>query len=108
MLKVRLEERHLQRNLSEIEYRDFRKRIYPGGQECCHYSNKDCTPNGNINEEMEFSFQFQWGGIVAEGIKCAAGDGIVVYGEQTNYWAECTDAATGETKRADFYDVRFG
>ncbi|KAG1501534.1 hypothetical protein G6F46_003223 [Rhizopus delemar] len=93
---------------SKLTLRDFRKRIYPGGQECCHYSNKDCTPNGNINEEMEFSFQFQWGGIVAEGIKCAAGDGIVVYGEQTNYWAECTDAATGETKRADFYDVRFG
>ncbi|CAO3660181.1 unnamed protein product [Rhizopus stolonifer] len=34
--------------------KEFSENIGSGESKCCHFSNRDCTPNGVAEDEMEF------------------------------------------------------
>ncbi|RCH90576.1 hypothetical protein CU097_007252 [Rhizopus azygosporus] len=83
--------------------KSFVKSISPGRNECCHYSNKDCTPRGVDYDEMTFDVMFWWPRYASGrfSLLCVAGGGLAFYGTETNHWAECTQL-DGQTRRIDF------
>ncbi|KAG1467756.1 hypothetical protein G6F56_004234 [Rhizopus delemar] len=84
--------------------KEFSENIESGESKCCHFSNRDCTPNGVAEDEMEFHFEFHWRHVRENNfaVSCFAGGGLAVYGDELYYYAMCT-SPDGKTTEAGFH-----
>ncbi|KAI9360283.1 hypothetical protein BD770DRAFT_300236, partial [Pilaira anomala] len=72
----------------------FKKTIPAGANECCHYTNKDCSPNGKVDDIITFTLVFIWADHQTTGytVRCTTGGGLVIHGNEENQFALCQDA----------------
>ncbi|KAI8972267.1 hypothetical protein BDB01DRAFT_839462 [Pilobolus umbonatus] len=67
----------------------FRKTIDAGTYECCHYSNRDCSPKQTKDMAVFFIIQINSDEPTEFIAQCYSGGGLNIYGSQGIYKAIC-------------------